>query len=261
MGKALISENKTCLEQTPLHKNATHHSVACFRLWIMGKMTADRSCSRATELSAADWVLERVTGSKLERFNFQQHFSVAVTLQFSGGMEKRTKKHTEIQNVKWNNSNRIVSTIHYMEEGGGVYYMKTGGGTMTWQRDKACTEIIHFSKCWRRSPHIWERDGSIKRRWRTRWGLAGIRRQAHTQRELRTDRTGRAEGGWNHGSVTKLPLKSTHAEKNQIFPREAATQRGHADPDTLDRPASQSRRIFLKMMHLKTHFTVLCSSF
>lgn len=57
----------------------------------MGKMTTDRSCSPATELSAAVWVLERVTGSKLERFNFQQHFSVAVTLQFSGGMEKRTK--------------------------------------------------------------------------------------------------------------------------------------------------------------------------
>lgn len=66
----------------------------------MGKMTSDRPCSCATELSAADWVLERVKGSKPERFNFQQHFSVAVTLQFSGGLEKLAKKHTEIQNMK-----------------------------------------------------------------------------------------------------------------------------------------------------------------
>lgn len=142
-----------------------------------------------------------------------------------------------------NNSNRIVSSVHYVEEGGGVYSMKTGGGTMTWQRDKACTEIIHFSKCWRRSPHIWRGTAPLNVAEEPDGVWQGLD-DKHTQRELRTDRTGRAEGGWNHGSVTKLPLKSTHEEKNQIFPREAATQRGHAD--TLDRPASQSRRIFLE---------------
>lgn len=38
-----------------------------------------------------------------------------------------------------------------------MYYMKTGGGTMTRQQDNACTEIILFFLCVREDHPISER--------------------------------------------------------------------------------------------------------
>lgn len=131
LGKSSNLRNRTCLEQTPSHKNATHGSVACIRLWMVSKMTSVHPRSRAPELSAADGVFERVRGSQLERFDFQQHFSVAVTLQFRNG---ETNKKTTPEYKTWNEIMQIGFfhlSIMWREEGSTLYEDWWGNNDVT----------------------------------------------------------------------------------------------------------------------------------